>query len=203
MKRTRRTAVTVAAAGMIVPGSASIAAASVPSGTGVINGCRSTLLGTVRVIDAETGQRCMGGEQALNWNQRGPQGVAGPAGPSGATGSAGPAGPIGPAGPTGAQGPTGPAGPRGPAATPSLIVSHVVNHFTIPAHAGQSGEAQCPAGTIVTGGGYDLGEGSLAEGQKIVDNDVASGDTSWSVFVTNLADFPITANVIAYCLRLA
>ena len=63
--------------------SAGLAVANIPSSTGVINGCRNTSSGALRVIDAEAGQVCGVGEVALNWNQTGPRGATGPAGPPG------------------------------------------------------------------------------------------------------------------------
>lgn len=101
---------TIGATILIVFGAGAVAIASVPSANGEINGCHSRLLGTLRVIDVEAGQRCRGGEQSLNWNQRGPQGSVGPAGPPGAQGPDGSAGPQGTAGPPGPQGEPGPPG---------------------------------------------------------------------------------------------
>lgn len=83
-----------------------VAVASIPSANGTISGCYVTSvenpdglpLGTLRVIDVDTGATCPFGESAISWNQQGP------AGPAGAQGSAGPTGPTGPAGP---QGPAG------------------------------------------------------------------------------------------------
>jgi hypothetical protein len=91
MEHTKRIAVTGVAA-LMVFGTGAAALAAVPSADGVINGCRSHLLGTIRVIDAETGQQCNARETALNWNQTGPQGPAGRDGNGGAAGPAGPAG---------------------------------------------------------------------------------------------------------------
>lgn len=76
-------------------------------------------------------ETCHAGDDAVQWDQTGPQGPAGatgdtgPAGPTGATGADGPQGPtgatgaqgaqgeVGATGATGAQGPTGPTGPAG------------------------------------------------------------------------------------------
>jgi hypothetical protein len=94
MEHTKRIAVTGVAA-LMVFGTGAAALAAVPSADGVINGCRSHLLGTIRVIDAEAGEQCNARETVLNWSQTGPQGPAGHDGVDGA---------AGPAGPTGAQG---------------------------------------------------------------------------------------------------
>jgi hypothetical protein len=69
-----------------------IAWAAIPGSDGVINGCYTRLTGSLRVIDADAGGRCVLGERSLQWNQRGPEGPAGPDGPAGPTGPSGPAG---------------------------------------------------------------------------------------------------------------
>jgi len=96
----------------------------------------------------------------------GPQGIAGATGPAGARGldgapgAAGTPGPAGPQGPAGAQGPAGPQGPAGSGGTPSTSIVKV-GHLWKPTD-GTYGEAraECPAGSVVTGGvgdsvGYD------------------------------------------------
>lgn len=61
-----------------------------------ISACANLTLGTLRVIDRTTGQRCLPGlERELAWNTTGP---VGPAGPEGPAGPAGPAGADGKAG---------------------------------------------------------------------------------------------------------
>ena len=61
--------------------------AAIPnSSTGVITGCYPTLLGNLRVIDAQAGQRCNLLEKQLIWNQAGdtrPKGDPGATGPAG------------------------------------------------------------------------------------------------------------------------
>ncbi len=52
-----------------------VAVASIPNSNGVIYGCYSTRTGALRVINYPS-QRCVSGEKALNWNQRGPSGPA-------------------------------------------------------------------------------------------------------------------------------
>jgi type VI secretion system Hcp family effector len=85
---------TVAALGA---GSA-IAAGAIPSGDGTINGCYRTngggpKSGSLRVVDDPAA--CGRHEQAISWNQKGPQGDRGPQGIQGPQGPAGPAGPSG------------------------------------------------------------------------------------------------------------
>lgn len=66
-----------------------VAFASIPSAGGQVSTCyRNTLLlKTFRVIDAEAGQNCSGGETALTLNQTGPQGAQGATGPQGPSGN--------------------------------------------------------------------------------------------------------------------
>ncbi len=54
--------------------SGSVAVADIPDGN-IVNGCRNTTTGALRVIDQSAGQKCMTGEAALNWGNwksRGP-----------------------------------------------------------------------------------------------------------------------------------
>ena len=85
----------------------SAAVASIPSSSGEISACYSTLSGTLRAVP--TGASCRAHEKHLYWNERGRTGAAGP---RGATGVAGPRGATGAAG---TKGDTGPAGSQGPA----------------------------------------------------------------------------------------
>jgi hypothetical protein len=86
----------------------------------VINGCYDKRTGVLRYLQSGS---CTAKENAISWNQVGPQGPPGPQGEKGETGAQGPAGPQGetgaqgppgPQGPQGATGDTGPQGPRGP-----------------------------------------------------------------------------------------
>ena len=51
-----------------------VAVASIPAGSGTINGCYSTKTGALRVIDYPS-KRCVAGERFLRWNQTGPAAV--------------------------------------------------------------------------------------------------------------------------------
>ena len=76
-----------------------VAFAAIPS-NGVISACYVKSGGTLRVIDATTGN-CSSKETSLSWNAQGPagpQGSPGPSGPPGPTGSPGPSGSPGAAG---------------------------------------------------------------------------------------------------------
>lgn len=57
-----------------------VAVASIPSADGAIEGCYDNSTGALRVIDPAAGGTCRGGETALTWNQKGPQGPPGPQG---------------------------------------------------------------------------------------------------------------------------
>ena len=61
-----------------------------------INGCRTKVLGYVRVVTVAG--KCRKNELPIAWNTAGPTGTAGPAGSRGADGAPGPAGPQGPKG---------------------------------------------------------------------------------------------------------
>src|SRR5215208_3712477 len=72
--------------------------AAIPSAGGVIHSCynaSSNPSGQLRVIDAEAGAKCAKNEKALDFNQRGPQGLRGDTGPQGPQGDPGPQGPQG------------------------------------------------------------------------------------------------------------
>src|ERR1022692_794594 len=114
MLRSRITKTVAFIAALLLTGGIGIASASIPSSSGVINGCYSRYDGFLRVIDISKGQACQKGSTPLSWNQTGPQGPQGPTGPAGASGPQGPAGASGPQGPAGASGPQGPAGASGP-----------------------------------------------------------------------------------------
>jgi hypothetical protein len=169
-----RRVLTTAAISVVTLGAAGVAVASIPSTNGVIHGCRSTLTGAVRVIDTDAGQKCQTfGEKQLDWNQQGPQGVPGPAGP------------VGPAGPTGATGSAGPAGPPG-STTPT--VKEVLASGSVNGGSDGRAVAHCPAGSVVTGGGYSIGPGILVRISSAADFPDESGFNAagWQVVVDNL-----------------
>lgn len=82
----------------------SVAWAAIPDANGVIHGCYVKRTGALRVID--TGMACKATETALQWSQKGPQGLTGTPGTPGTPGATGAPGPQGPAGPEGARGPS-------------------------------------------------------------------------------------------------
>src|SRR5215218_10200627 len=50
--------------------------AAVPGSTGTISACKDNK-GTLKVIDAESGQTCNANQQLLTWNQHGPAATSG------------------------------------------------------------------------------------------------------------------------------
>lgn len=117
---------------------------------GQIHGCFNLSTGALRVIDPSTSS-CTNKEQALVWNQKGPQG------PTGATGPTGPAGMQGPTGPVGAAGAQGPAGAPGPAgATGAAGASGPAAWSTIAPWNSTANYVAGPPADIVTynGGAY-------------------------------------------------
>lgn len=80
-------ALTVGAVAVVAVGG--VAWAAIPDLGGVIHGCYQTKNGQLRVIDTGAGQRCNPNEEALQWNQTGPQGPQGVPGPQGAPGPQG------------------------------------------------------------------------------------------------------------------
>jgi hypothetical protein len=85
-----RAVVVVVAVGMVSAGAALGARAmSSDEQTAVIQACRNSTNGLLRVL--EPGGTCRQGEDGLEWNVAGPQGPPGPPGPAGAEGKPGPA----------------------------------------------------------------------------------------------------------------
>jgi hypothetical protein len=111
----KRAAPLVAALALCVALTAGLAFAAGDTPT-TINGCRTKVLGYVRVVTVAG--KCRKNELPIAWNTKGDPGPAGPAGAAGPAGPAGPAGAAGPAGPKGADGAPGPAGPQGPKGDP-------------------------------------------------------------------------------------
>jgi Collagen triple helix repeat (20 copies) len=85
--------------------------------------------------------------------ERGPRGHVGPRGPQGVPGAPGtPGGAQGAPGPTG---PPGPAGPKGAQGEPGVASKQIVSHTSgLNGSNVKSARVVCPAGTILTGGGF-------------------------------------------------
>lgn len=166
MNKRMKIASTLSAVALAAGVGAGVAYAAIPNGsTGVISGCYSTLTGSLKVIDAQSGATCGLLEKPLAWNQAGPQG---PAGPTGATG------------PSGAVGATGAAGSN-------ASISTVQESAYTPVYGGSvqySAEASCPAGDLVTGGGYTSYVGSLTSPIVEVTSEpdgVGTSNQGWTV----------------------
>jgi hypothetical protein len=108
--------------------------------------------GNLRIIEAD--ESCRPNEQALSWNQQGPQGVAGEQGPQGEPALCPPADVevIGVEGPQGDPGPAGPQGPVGPAGPPTDFY-FAFEEVTCSGIGTCEAQAWCDPGDEVTGGG--------------------------------------------------
>jgi hypothetical protein len=168
MNRRAKIASAAGAAVVMAGIGAGVSYAAIPdSGTGVISGCYSTVTGTVKVIDAQSGKTCGLLEKSLTWNQLGPIGATGPVGPAGAagsvgatgaqgpkgdTGDAGPQGDTGAQGPKGAQGNTGSAGSNGVSGT-AVSFYNIKSTEATSSYDGGFSYALCHTGDVVVGGG--------------------------------------------------
>jgi hypothetical protein len=175
-----------------------VSSASATSTPTTFYACVNPNSGSIYMV--QQNQNCKSPEYTkISWNQIGPTGPEGPAGPAGPQG---PQGPAGTAGPQGSQGPAGPQGPQGPAGpTQTLSVQQAFSpEDDIP--AGQSGfaVATCPAGTIVSGGGFTV----LASNTSVwtVPENTKSGN-GWAVIVYNESSEDIKLTVDAECLTLS
>ncbi|OLC56002.1 MAG: hypothetical protein AUH85_07775 [Chloroflexi bacterium 13_1_40CM_4_68_4] len=182
--------------------------AAYATSNGVINACVQQSSGVIRFADAPG--TCHPDEDALWWNQTGPQGSQGPQGPAGPQGAAGPQGPqglqglqgdTGPKGDQGAQGiqgrqgVTGPAGPKGdqgdqgPRGLPGLANVEVAYGTTTTLPTGVLSPhvwvvASCAAGKIAVGGGATVAPAGPEVVQDAPYSDAgATQATGWSAYV--------------------
>jgi len=143
----------------------------------LIAGCYENHTGALRV--ATDRESCRPDETAIEWNQQGPQG------------------PIGPAGPQGEQGPVGPEGPPGGLAGRVVVTSE----FTVPQSTVDFtyvATAECPAGTVVLGGGYEVDQSGVNELRE--SHPFTQPDTQgWSVGVGPDEDVDTDGVVYAIC----
>lgn len=112
-------------------------------GDGKYYACRVKSSGAVRMINHPKVSTCPKGEKLISWNAKGP------------------AGPQGAQGPKGDQGPQGPQGPAGvPGITKVTLTRTTASAFTtVPMNQAGVSIATCPAGSIVTGGGFEASAG--------------------------------------------
>ncbi|HLZ61596.1 MAG TPA: hypothetical protein VKR06_32020 [Ktedonosporobacter sp.] len=162
-----------------------------------------------------SGITCFQGAPAVKAGEPGP---AGPQGPEGLQGVAGPQGPQGPAGPdgpqgleglegvAGSQGPAGtagPVGPHGPQGGEKELTVQVIKGAEMALAKGSSvtATASCPAGTVMTNGGYltsDVGwQGGGYTSTYVADN-YPSSDNTWQVDITGPAKMLTDGKVQAY-----
>jgi hypothetical protein len=127
----------------------------------------------------------------------GPTGASGPTGATGPTGPSGATGATGPTGPSGATGATGPAGATGAASQNAKLQSRDVSVVTGPASTpplspgGSQTEsvANCPDGTEVVGGGYDVVGGPYAAaGIVVVTNGPTPSGDGWDFVAVQFPD---------------
>ena len=104
----------VATIAALAAGGTSVAVGAIPGVGGEISGCATKLGGVLRVVDAESGEKCNATlESAVAWNQTGPAGAPGAKGEPGVAGARGDRGPAGEPGRQGEPGRAGEPGPRG------------------------------------------------------------------------------------------
>lgn len=189
---TRRTLIIAAAVAVTATGGSAVALASSSAAGTVYQGCLSKHGGQLYDVttSSSTPPRCRAHDQAISWNQTGPQGPQGSAGPqgpagpqgeTGATGATGETGATGPTGPKGDTGATGPQGPAGPSGVSGLYWQTGV--FSVPAGGTDTDRVICNAGDEVYGGGVWIENPNHL--QQITE-DAPSGDmTSWYGQVQN------------------
>jgi hypothetical protein len=166
-----------------------------------------TKSGTLYAVNSTGPVSCKSADVQVKWHERGeegqvgpegaqgpagPQGLTGPTGDTGAQGPEGPQGPQGPAGatgeqgpagPTGAQGPAGLAGPAGPAGTSGVSGIEWISVTSAKGFADYftTVDANCPAGKVATGGGFQKTDSStmIYYSMPIMNGGVATG---WRVY---------------------
>ena len=130
---------------------------------------------------------------------QGPAGGPGPVGATGAPGARGPQGFTGPQGPAGNVGPAGPAGAAGANAPPPTLTSFfvVARRYFAPGDQRVSATAECPEGSVVTGGWTsNLGDWAFDGGIGLGNGWYVSGVPG--LFIST-ADF---VSAYAICLRI-
>lgn len=183
----------VAVAAMTLGGTVGLSVSAwADDGGTVISGCYHNHTGVLRIRG--NGEQCRDQETAVEWNQQGPEGLPGPAGPAGPRG---PTGPAGPPGPQGAQGSAGPQGPPGGLAGRTVVSSA----FTVPQSTIEFtyvATALCPAGTVVLGGGYEIGQAGVNEVRESRPY-TGPGVEGWAVGIGPDEDLDVDGVVHAIC----
>src|SRR5262249_7849974 len=141
-----------------------------------INGCYSAG-GSLKLLTS-TRPACPQGDTPIAWNEAGVPG------------------------PQGAIGPQGPQGPQGPAGT---VTGYQVVTQSSTLDSGPGSESrfvQCPAGKVVTGGGYEIG---FSNGNRLnfslPGTDPTTGRQEWGINMTLDEDNPTPVTVYAICIN--
>ncbi len=160
----------VAVTAAILVGATAAAAAttlqSIVGSDGVIHGCFKSENGQLRLVSAD--DECRPSEDAIAWNQAGPQGVPGPKGDTGENGD------------PGAQGPPG---KDGTANTPWDIIPTALGVVT--PGVSRIVTVPCPTGDVILGGTFDQPLGIQHSSEP------ATGAAGWTYRVTNLGTTPV------------
>lgn len=156
---------------LVMAGGVALAAHNNPD---EIHACYKNNNGQMRFVSDPAD--CLNSETSISWNQ---SGIPGPAGPSGIPGPAGLSGIPGPAGPSGIPGPAGPSGGLSG-------VTYAIADSTTADQRDAAATAQCPAGTLATGGGWTMlgiiGAGSNLDSFLVIANAPTNG-TGWQVSI--------------------
>lgn len=155
------------------------------SGAMTIRACVDPATGHIRIVQDLS--ECRPAEQPLEWN------IVGPPGPPGEQG------PPGPEGPPGEQGPPGPPGEQGPPGVSGY--QRVSEGFadTLAPNQVFLGNASCPDGTKVLGGGFSFSAPGADD--IIARRSFPLNDTTWQVLIHNAgaASSDFTLRVWAVC----
>jgi hypothetical protein len=151
-----------------------VAGGAIPSGDGTISACHAKLAGVryLRLIDKGAGESCKSSEKQLSWNQRGPKGDTGPTGP---------------------KGDPGPPGPANSAVR--------VHSFTLDPGEGGRLQANCAAGEVATGGGFEFrfrADVAVSESRPLPETP-GSTPAGWEVVFLNGLDRQETVTAYAVC----
>jgi hypothetical protein len=196
------------AATLLVVGATSVIGAVVIGQDGPFTGCLSSKIGVIYNVapGATPKAACFKGDTLATFSNA--QGPAGPAGAAGAPGKDGVTALVSelPAGgqycPDGGYAITYPWGTMY-ACRDALLMTHTHTATVIPVDGHVAATAPCPAGTKVTGGGYNS-EGGIGDHTSALSvyGSWPGSETdldTWTVVAGNVSTKPVTLNVFAYC----
>lgn len=174
---------------IVICGAAAIALAQsgpAANSAGYISACvqRTGSMESVGDINVLLHKACAKGQNPLKLATFPVPRVPGPAGPKGDKGDTGATGPAGATGPRGPKGKKGDKGQRGPA---GITDTQIVTRTSVSSVAiDKTARAFCPAGTVITGGGYTT---STLSTDLVLQRSSPVGN-SYEVIVTAKAGFP-------------